>query len=342
MSKHLKLVAKITFVLGLLYFLGKKGFISMEQTQHALAQWNLMVPAFLALFFAAILGVYRWQLLLQAHDIHLPLGRTFQLTFVGNFFNIALPGAVSGDFVKAFYIGKETPGMKTKAFGSILFDRVAGLSALVVLSASAFVMVYTGEYASLKGSSFLAAVQVMITIAAAVVIAFYAYLFLVREKHDPLLIVFRKISARVPKLSIFSQVYEALRHYHNHRITVLKVLGISLVIHMLVGWVCLQFAAALGVTSIPLIALYVIVPLGLLVTSVPVMPAGVGTGHAAFLYLFSLLGSQRGADIFSLYALSQITIGAMGGLIYLRFRTQEVAPVLAAATGAQPESELAQ
>jgi len=330
MSKHLKLVAKIAFVLGLLYFLGKKGFISMDQTQRALSQWNIMIPAFLTLFFAAVLGVFRWQLLLQAHDIDLPMGRTFQLTFVGNFFNIALPGAVSGDFVKAFYIGKETPGMKTKAFGSILFDRVAGLSALVVLSASAFVV----EYASLKGSSFLAAVQVMITIAAAVVIAFYAYLFLVREKHDPLLILFKKISTRFPKLALFSQVYEALRHYHNHRITVLKVLGISLVIHMLVGWACLQFAAALGVTSIPLIALYVIVPLGLLVTSVPVMPAGVGTGHAAFLYLFSLLGSQRGADIFSLYALSQITIGAIGGLIYLRFRTQEVAPALAA----QPES----
>jgi len=334
MSKHLKLLAKIAFVLGLLYFLGKKGFISIEQTQRALSQWTIIVPAFFTLLFAAVLGVFRWQLLLKAHDIDLPLTRTFQLTFVGNFFNIALPGAVSGDFVKAFYVGKETPGMKTKAFGSILFDRVAGLSALVVLSAGAFVI----EYASIKDSSFLAAVQVMITIAAAVVVAFYAYLFLVREKHDPLLILFRRLATRFPKLSIFAQVYEALRHYHNHRVTVMKVLGISLVIHMLVGWACLQFALALGVTSIPLIALYVIVPLGLLVTSVPIMPAGVGTGHAAFLYLFSLLGSQRGADIFSLYALSQISIGAIGGFIYLRFRTQEAAPILTAT----PESEMAQ
>src|ERR1700761_2972375 len=122
MSKHLKLIAKIAFVLGLLYFLGKKGFISMEQTQRALSQWNIMIPAFATLLIATILGVFRWQLLLQAHNINLSLGRTFQLTFVGNFFNIALPGAVSGDFVKAFYVGKETPGMKTKAFGSILFD----------------------------------------------------------------------------------------------------------------------------------------------------------------------------------------------------------------------------
>jgi hypothetical protein len=76
MSKHLKLLAKIAFVLGLLYFLGKKGFISMDQTQRALSQWNIMIPAFLAVVFATILGVFRWQLLLQAHDINLPLGRT--------------------------------------------------------------------------------------------------------------------------------------------------------------------------------------------------------------------------------------------------------------------------
>ena len=34
-------------------------------------------------------------------------------------------------------------------------------------------------------------------------------------------------------------------------------------------------------------------------------PAGVGTGHAAFAYLFNLWGSQRGADIFTLAVLRQ-------------------------------------
>jgi uncharacterized protein (TIRG00374 family) len=321
MIKWLKLSAKIAFVFGLLFLLVKKGFISVDQTHRALMQWDIMLPAFLAIVLATFLGVIRWQWLLRAHDIHLPFFRTFQLTFVGNFFNIALPGAVSGDFVKALYVGKES-GMKAKAFGSIVFDRVAGLSALVVLSATAFLI----EYTSMKDSAFLKTIQVTITIAATAVIFFYAYLFLVREKHDPLLIFFRHLAKRTPKLALFSTVYESLRHYHNHRITVLKVLAISLMVHLLVGWVFLQFALALGVSGIPLIALYVIVPLGLLVTSIPVMPAGVGTGHAAFLYLFSLLGSQRGADVFSLYALSQITVGAFGGLIYLRFKGQEAAP----------------
>jgi uncharacterized membrane protein YbhN (UPF0104 family) len=87
-------------------------------------------------------------------------------------------------------------------------------------------------------------------------------------------------------------------------------------------------AYALGETQLTLLPVYVVVPIGLLITAIPVLPAGVGTGHAAFLYLFGLLGSQRGADIFSLYALGQILTGAIGGLIYLRFRATEPSPAL--------------
>jgi uncharacterized protein (TIRG00374 family) len=303
--------------------LGKKGFISLDQTQRAITQWQYSLPGFLGLVFTSTLGIIRWNWLLKAHDIELPLPRVFQLTYVGNFFNIALPGAVSGDFVKAFYVGKEAQGQQTKAFGSILFDRVAGLSALVVLSAAAFLV----EMASLGDSKMLKAIQLFISVAAAIVILFYAYLFLVRESHDPLLRLLTWLEKKVPKLGFVARVYQSLRHYHSHRVTVLKVLGISLIIHIIIGWSLLQFTYALGETQIPLLPMYVVFPIGVLVSSIPILPAGVGTGHAAFHYLFGLLGSQRGADIFSLYALGQIIIGAFGGLIYLRFRASEPTPI---------------
>jgi uncharacterized protein (TIRG00374 family) len=323
MNSHVKLFLKIAFVFGLLFFLGKKGFISVDQTQRALANWRYSLPGFLGLVLTSTFGIIRWNWLLKAHDIELPLARVFQLTYVGNFFNIALPGAVSGDFVKAFYVGKEAQGQQTKAFGSILFDRVAGLSALVVLSAAAFLV----EMASLGDSKSLRAIQLLITTTAAAVILFYGYLFLVRESHDPLLRLLAFIQKKYPKLGIFAQVYSSLRHYHSHRMTVMKVLGISLLIHIIIGWSLLQFAYALGETQIPLLPMYVVFPMGVLVSSVPIMPAGVGTGNLAFHYLFELIGSQRGADIFSLFVVGQLLIGAFGGLIYLRFRTTAPAPV---------------
>jgi len=320
--QKITLILKFAFVVGLLYFLAKKGFISIDAMQDALSQWQKIVPAVATLFFTTLLGVTRWQWLLQAQNIHLRWLKVLQLTLIGNFFNIALPGAVSGDFVKAFYIGKEMKGEKSRAFGSILFDRVAGLSALVLVSAGAILL----GFKSFQHSPLLKAIQFLVEVGALTVISFYAYLFLVREHHDPMLRAFRLLEKKIPKAGALTRIYESLRHYHNHRLTVIKVLALSVFVHLSVGWACLSFAEALGETQISLLSLYVVVPLGLLVTAVPIAPAGVGTGNIAFLYFFHLLGSERGADVFSLYALNQILISTIGGIVYFRFRSDHKAP----------------
>jgi uncharacterized protein (TIRG00374 family) len=320
----IKTSLKVAFVLALLVFLSKKGFISAQSTGRAFINWQYSLPGFAVMVFTSLLGVVRWQLLLRAQGIRLSWTRITQLTYIGNFFNIALPGAVSGDFVKAFYIGKELDGHRARAFGSILFDRVAGLSALVVVSAAALLAGYS-EFAH---SAILSGTRVFIVTGAACVLFFYCYLFLVREHHDPVLRLLRALEAKIPKARSIAQIYIGLRHYHNHRRTVLEVLAISVAIQVMVGWACWLYAASIGETQLSLLALYVVVPLGMLVTAVPVAPAGVGTGHAAFLFLFGLLGSQRGADVFTLLALSNIVLGAVGGAVYLRFRSREPAPAL--------------
>lgn len=326
MKAKLQLLLKVIFVIGLLYFLGKKGFLSLEQTRQALTQWRYSIPGILGILLASYLGVIRWNWLLKAHSIDFPLPRVTELTYIGFFYNIALPGAVSGDFVKAYLVGKEIQGQRAKAFGSILFDRVAGLSALVVLSAVSFLLEMTQT-----DSAFLKAIQFFLILSGVVVIAFYGYLFLVQEHHDPLLKFFKYLESWKSKLGVLSRTYEAIRHYHSHRVTVVKVLLLSLGVHCMIGWCCLQFLYAFGGTQIGLLPVYVIVPIGLLITAIPVLPAGVGTGHAAFLYLFHLLGSERGADIFSIYALAQIIVGAIGGLFYLRFRSSTPIPLVESA-----------
>ena len=91
---------------------------------------------------------------------------------------------------------------------------------------------------------------------------------------------------------------------------------------MILVFVFLCFFKAFGET-IHALQVFICFPLGLLVTAVPVAPAGVGTGHAAFSYLFQLFGSLRGADIFSLYVLNQFLIGAVGGMVYLKAKSED-------------------
>ncbi len=318
MKSKIILALKILFVFGLLYFLAQKGFISVEATQGALKQWKKILPAMLVLFLTASLGVVRWQWLLEAQNIHLSWKKIFQLTFIGNFFNIALPGAVSGDFVKAYYIGQEIKGKRSKAFGSILFDRVAGVSALVLVSAGTLLL----DYRSYLNTPMFSAIQFLVGTAAICVLAFYGYLFLIQEHHDPILRALRRAEKVFKKTSALTRIYESLRHYHHHRMAVVKAVFLSALIHLALGWACLNFAEALGESQLHLSSIWIVAPLGLLLTAVPIAPAGVGTGNIAFLYFFHLIGSERGADIFSLLALSNIIIGGLGGLIYFRFRSE--------------------
>lgn len=313
---------KIAFVALVFWWLAKKNLISGEHFFAGLRNWPPILGGFIALWVCAFLAVLRWGILLSAQGIKLPTHRLLQLQFVGNFFNVALPGAVSGDFVKAFYIAHEYPGARSKAFGSILFDRILGLSALVIVSLTALLV----GLEHFIGSPVLGGVKAFVIVAGICVFAFYAYLFLVREDSDPLLKIGQHLENRGGKIGTafgsIVRVYLGVRVYHSERGVVLRALLISCVIHLLAGFACYCFTQALGESQIPVIGIFVVAPLGMLVTAIPILPGGVGTGHAAFSFFFHLLGSERGADLFSYYVLIQLFIGAIGGLVYLRFKTE--------------------
>lgn len=318
-KQFVSLALKILFAAGLLFLLFRRGLISLDAMHGALQKWEITGPAVGALLLATFLGVWRWHWLLQAQGISLTWKRTFQLTLIGNFFNIALPGAVSGDFVKAFYIGREVEGKRARAFSSILFDRVAGLSALFLLSAAALAK----DFSSLWSSKALVSIQVPIALLASGFLVFYLYLFLITDHKDPLLKLLRRAKKALPKSDSLIRIYEGLRTYHSERKTVLKVILLSVFIHAMVGWACFQFALAMGETQLQLVPVYLVVPLGLLITAIPIAPAGIGTGNVAFLYLFSLIGCAKGGDVFSMLALTNLLIGAIGGVVYLQFKSHE-------------------
>jgi hypothetical protein len=79
-----------------------------------------------------LLTSLRWNEILRSQDIHLPFKRVFVLNMVGNFYNSFFPGSTGGDFLKAYYVGRQT-SHKIRAMLSVFVDRVIGLLALVIL-----------------------------------------------------------------------------------------------------------------------------------------------------------------------------------------------------------------
>ena len=79
------------------------------------------------------------------------------------------------------------------------------------------------------------------------------------------------------------------------------------------------FGMALKV-RLPLAAYLTLVPLGLMVTAIPIAPAGLGVGQVAFLSLFRMLGVYQGANLFTLYMASYVMINLSGAFLYVSSR----------------------
>ena len=138
------------------------------------------------------------------------------------------------------------------------------------------------------------------------------------HKKDPLFDLIQFITKRHTRLQLIDKLYLGVMDYRARpRAVILAVLQ-SILIHTLLVLIAFSISEAVSVTPISLVALAVIVPIGMLATTIPVLPAGVGTGHAAFFALFKLVGSNQGAEIFSLIVMMQIIVGVIGGAIYLR------------------------
>ncbi|MBI3543153.1 MAG: flippase-like domain-containing protein, partial [Deltaproteobacteria bacterium] len=132
---------KAAVTLGILLYLYKKGMLDLTRVRAVLTSPSVVATSLTLLFSTNLAGVVRWWLLLQGQKLKMAKWETFQLTMIGVFFNTAIPGAVSGDLVKGFYVVRQQPDGrgKIKAFTTLLLDRVLGLSALVCVSFVAMV-----------------------------------------------------------------------------------------------------------------------------------------------------------------------------------------------------------
>ena len=75
----------------------------------------------------------RWYFLVRVVEPRFTLGAALRLGFIGNVFNLVIPGAVGGDLVKATYLIRMDI-KRTQAVASMVIDRIVGLLGLFLLA----------------------------------------------------------------------------------------------------------------------------------------------------------------------------------------------------------------
>ena len=237
---------------------------------------------------------------------------SIKLTWVGLFFNTVLPGAITGDIIKFYYIKKEKPNMKQSyLFNSVLLDRIIGLAGLLILS-SIFCIINYNELVK-KSIMIEQVLHLSFLLTAIAIIGFTILVF--SQEHKKF---FLDLTLKVPffhnKLFHFC---EQLFQISACKKTLVYSLIISIVAHtanVLGFWV---LTSPFFENHISLINIFAFTPLGLLTTALPIAPAGMGVGHAAFSYLFSFLNNSNGASLFNLFFLATISNNLLGVIPYL-------------------------
>ena len=317
-KERIKLVLKFALVGVVFYYLYRKGLVTGASFSKLFHSPFAMLMCLFLIGLNTLLGALRWQVLLRTQGAELPFGRVLNLNLIGAFFNIALPGAVSGDFVKAVYVAKEFKDKRAAVFGSMLFDRLLGASAMIFVGAfSALLSCYLNWGGQLPPMLLYSVGGVGF-----VVVLFFVYLFCSHRK-DPLFSILQFFTRRHIKLSAVDRLYHGVMGYRAYPTRVMKGLLLSVAIHILLVLMAFFITEAIAPSSVSLIAMAVIVPTGLLATTVPVLPAGVGTGHAAFYALFHMVGSNLGAEVFSLIVVYQVLVALVGGVVYLRLSSEK-------------------
>ena len=232
------------------------------------------------------------------------------LTWIGNFFNTTLPGAVTGDVVKGYYVIKaQQEEGRTRAFMTLLIDRFVGLFGLIVMAFLALIF----NLELILSQERLHSLAWMIVALFGGTVLFYAIaLFPFKKGHDPFLRLFQRLPAS--KFSI--KVYSAFKRFQHKKTTLFLTLLLSIGLHTLIALIFFQVAHLIGIKEMELATQFFLMPIGLITIAIPIAPGGIGIGHVAFESLYQLAGLSGGADIFNLFIIVQLGVYLLGGIPY--------------------------
>ena len=275
-----------------------------------------------------IIGLFitfmRWHFLVRA--IGLPFSRynAIRLGLVGYYFNTFLPGAIGGDIVKAYAIARES-SKRTQAVATVVIDRIIGLWALIWFVAIIGSVFWLLDDPILNNSRLMAIVLFTVIFVGASMMIWFGLGFLSED------LAFR-IAGRLGKVrkigGSLAELWRTCWMYRKQSRAVLIAVLMSLVGHMC--WVLVFHYSvqafespnpAVDIGSLP--EHMIIVPVGMTVSALILVPGGIGVGEAAYGELYKILGKPEVNGIVG--CMSQRVIffglGLIGYILYTRMRS---------------------
>jgi hypothetical protein len=260
------------------------------------------------LLFTLAMGcaVTRWWRLLALVGCRTSWLNAWRLTFLGMFFNLVVPGLTGGDLIKGVIVAHENPRRRGEAVVSVVVDRLIGIIALASL-ALAVILVSGASFAELR-------LPVVLFLGTAIL---GAVVYVNRTLRR--LLRFDALLARLPLGAKLRTLDQAVLTYGQRPGEMALAVVISLANHSLTTLGFVALGAAFGVTGASISEYFVMVPIGNIVSALPLAPGGWGLGEAVFKELFEMSGAagSLGVAVSVTFRLCQLAFGLVGGVFLL-------------------------
>jgi hypothetical protein len=276
----------------------------------------------------------RWYGLVRALDLPFSVRNAVRLGLVGTFYNTFLPGAIGGDFVKAYFIAKGHPVRKAAAVATVVADRLLGLFGLLVFGGViGGVMWAAGDRNITANTKLQTIIVICFALVAVGVVGFVAIGFLSHRTAD-------RFAARLHRLRkvgpTLAELWFTVRQYRARPTAILVGVGLSAVAHTLMLF-AFHFAVRVFPPLTPEFAMnepligtlpehIVIGPIGFIVQALIPLPGGLGASELTFGGLYELIrpGGGKVVGLTGRLALRVVewVLGGVGYVAYLTMRTE--------------------
>jgi uncharacterized protein (TIRG00374 family) len=276
-----------------------------ESLRSAIPFWLLL--SFITLIIGKILTSYRWQVLLKAQDIEIPLRFLIASVFVGQFFNSFLPTTVGGDAMRAYDTAAQSKE-STKSVMSVFADRLIGVFALALLALLALLVGY------------ISGQDVSFYVIPVLLVFFLCSFGMLLIFNDRLVVILDRVlrSIRLSKLAAkLDDAYQSIHILKDEP----RVLLIAFLVSILLQINVILFYYFIGVSldlGVSFLYFSMIVPVASIVLLVPFSINGIGIREGIFVYLLTELGVHT-KDAIALSWISfglMLTQGIIGGIIF--------------------------
>jgi hypothetical protein len=313
LSNAIKTALKIIFSLAIITWLLKSGKLDLSLISRSFSSGYSWLICFGLLIVQAFGSSIRWGLLLSLSAVKkLHVMSVAKVTWIGLFFNSFLPGAVTGDLIKLVYARDLDPTIsKTYLVTSVLVDRILGLIGLLFLLGISSIYYYDEITVLSEQMKNLIHFNLLLFSGA---IGFITFLLMPRRLQEK----FLKLSQYIPVIG--PKVFKTLKSFWtigDNKVVLIKCILLSAVLQCIAFYGFYLISSPFYGKELPFQYIVTFIPLGFMAVAVPISPAGLGVGHAAFDKLFSLVEIQGGANFFNLFFIVLLLVNSMGFIPYI-------------------------